>query len=117
MKPLNELIVRAQRVGQYAAELAHDAGEEGPASTVGDAHHPGDDTGRLVLEAYRGYGVETVPAVVRGYQGGYNARAADFGDTVVRWPEIARGIAWALPGATENEARLIITVIQRQPTS
>lgn len=116
MQSLNQLIVRAQRVGEYAAKLAHNAGDEGPASTVGDAHHPGDDTGSLVLEALRNYGIETVPAVVRGYQGGYNARAADFGDTIVRWPEIARGIEWALPGATENEARMIITAIQPQPT-
>lgn len=114
MSSLNNLIVRAQEVGQYAADLAH-ASEGAPASTVGDAHHPGDDTGRLVLEAYRTYGAEEMLAVVRGYQGGYNARAADFGDYVVRWPEIANGIEWALPGATDEEARAIIEAIKPQP--
>lgn len=117
MKSLNELIVRAQHVGQCAADLAHEAGEEGPASTVGDAHHPGDDTGRLVLAAYRGYGVEEMRAVVRGYQGGYNAAAADLGDYVVRWPQIVAGIGWALPGATEDEAAAITTALGPQPTN
>lgn len=97
--PLNQLIVRAQRVGQYAADQANAISK----SFEGDAHHPGDDTGRLVLEAYRTYGAEDMRAVVRAYQGGYNARAADLGDYVIRWPQIKAGIHWALPGATDQE--------------
>lgn len=103
---LNSLIVRAQQAGQLAASLAHDA-EGTSASTMGDAHHPGDDTGRLVLEAYRAFGAEELKAVLRGYQAGYNARASELGDYVVRWIEIKNGINWALPGATDEEARSI----------
>jgi hypothetical protein len=110
MQPLNRLIVRAQRVGQHAADLAH--GPEGaPASTMGDAHHPGDDTGRLVLEAYRTYGVEEVKAVLRGYQAGYNARASELGDYVARWIEIKNGITYALPGASEAEHQAILAAL------
>lgn len=97
--PLNQLIVRAQNVGQYASDQAHALSK----SVEGGAHHPGDDTGRLVLEAYRTYGAEDMRAVVRAYQGGYNARAADLGDYVIRWPQIKAGIHWALPGATDQE--------------
>lgn len=104
MQSLNRLIVQAQRAGRHAADLAHDA-QENPASTVGEAHHPGDDTGRLVLAAYRRYGVEEMRAVVRGYQAGYNGRAADLGVYVVRRPEIKAGIGGALGGATAAEAR------------
>lgn len=116
MPSLNQLIVRAQQVGRYAADLAHDADGD-PASTVSDAHHPGDDAGRLVLEAYRCYGVEEMRAVVRGYQGGYNAAAADLGDYVMRWPQIVASIGWALPGATEEEAAAITTALRPQPTN
>lgn len=103
---LNSLIVRAQQTGRLAAGLAHDA-EGTPASTVDDAHHPGGDTGRLALEAYRAFGIEELKAVLRGYQAGYNARASELGDYVVRWSEIKNGISWALPGATDEEVRSI----------
>lgn len=110
MQPLNRLIVRAQRVGQHAADLAHGA-EGAPASTMGDTHHPGDDTGRLVLEAYRSYGGEEVKAVVRAYQAGYNARAGELGDYVARWIEIKNGIIHALPGACEAEQQAILAAL------
>lgn len=110
MISLNKLIVRAQCVGQHAADLAHNADRD-LVSTVDYAQPPGDDTGRLTLDAYRVFGTEEVKAVLLGYQAGYNARASELGDYVVRWIEIKNGISWALPGATEEEARNIVAAL------
>lgn len=50
MKSIYELIAKAQNVGRYAANLARD----GSVATISeDTHHPGDGTGRVVLEACR----------------------------------------------------------------
>jgi hypothetical protein len=106
MVSLNNLIVRAQRVGRNAADLAHDIPGD-PRSTGGDAHLPGEDAARLILAAYRSFGIEETKAVVRGYQAGYNTRAAEHGDFGVRWIDLKVGISWALPGATEDEQRTI----------
>lgn len=110
MTSLNHLIVRAQRVGQHAADLAHDADVD-RVSTWGDDHHPGGDVGWLVLEAYRAFGVEEAKTVLRGYQASYNGRAGELGDFVVRWIEIKNGMGWTLPGVTEEEARNIVAAL------
>jgi hypothetical protein len=107
---LNALIVRAQQAGRQAADLDHGANDQ-PASGAGEAHHPGDDTGRLVLQAYRSFGAEEMKAVVRGYQAGYNARAAELGNLSVGWIEIRNGMRWALPGATGDETRSIVAAL------
>jgi hypothetical protein len=107
---LNALIVRAERAGRHAADLAHGAGGQ-PATGGGEARHPGDGAGRLVLEAYRSFGVGEMRAVVRHYQAGYNARAGELGDLVVRWVEIRNGMRRALPGATGDEARDIVAAL------
>ncbi|MGO1230549.1 hypothetical protein [Glutamicibacter arilaitensis] len=105
MGSINNLIVRAEKVGRYAADLAHDGSQAFPPTDK--AHHPGDDTGRLVLEAFRNYGIEEMNSVIVGYQRGYNARAQELGDSAVRWVQIRNGIGWALPGATEAEEEAI----------
>lgn len=104
MISLNHLIVRAQRAGQHTAELAHHA-DMGLASTKDDAHHLGGDIGHLALIAYRTFGLEEAKAIMRGYQAGYNARASELGDFVVRWIDLKNGISRTLPGATEEESR------------
>lgn len=103
MSAINNLIVRAEQVGRYAADLAHELHQGVCITPNGNAHHPGDDTGRLVLEAYRDHGAEEMKSVVRGYQTGYNARAQELGTDHVRWIQITNGIHWALPGATDAE--------------
>lgn len=110
MTSLNHLIVRAQRVGQHAADLAHHVDGD-LAATGDDAQHPGEDTCRLALEAYRSFGLKEANAVIRGYQAGYNARASELGDFVVRWIEIKNGISWALHGVTEEETRNILAAL------
>lgn len=107
MSSINNLIVRAEKVGRYAADLAHELHKGAAVIAVGNAHHPGDDTGRLVLEAYRNHGAEEMKSVIKGYQAGYNARAQELGDDHVRWVQIKNGIGWALPGATETEQAAI----------
>lgn len=103
MSSINNLIVRAEKVGRYAADLAHELHQGAAVLAGGNAHHPGDDTGRLILEAYRTHGTEEMKSVVRGYQAGYNTRAQELGTDHVRWVQIKNGIGWALPGATEAE--------------
>lgn len=105
MSSINNLIVRAEKVGRYAADLAHDGSHALPPTDK--AHHPGDDTGRLALEAFRNHGIEEMKSVIIGYQRGYNARAQELGDVAVRWAQIRKGIAWALPGATKDEEEAI----------
>lgn len=107
MSSINHLIVRAEGVGRYAADLAHELREGVAVSPGSNAHHPGDDTGRLALDAYRNHGAEEMKSVVKGYQAGYNARAQELGDDHVRWVQIKNGIGWALPGATDAEQAAI----------
>lgn len=107
MSSINNLIVRAQEIGSYAADSKHALQEDTAAVTEGNAHHPGDDTGRLVLDAYRNHCLEEMKAVVKGYQTGFNTRAQELGDTQVRWVQIKNGMAWALPGATDEELAAI----------
>ncbi|CBT77240.1 hypothetical protein AARI_30380 [Glutamicibacter arilaitensis Re117] len=104
MRSSYELITKAQNIGRYAADLAHD-GSVADLST--SAHHPGDDTGRVVLEAYRKFGATSVRDVLEAYQSGYNNKAADLGDPVVRMIQIKNGIHYALPGATDEEIKAI----------
>lgn len=107
MSSINNLIVRAEKVGRYAADLAHELREGVAVSPGSNTHHPGDETGRLVLDAYRNHGVEEMKSVVKGYQAGYNSRAQELGVDHVRWVQIQNGIGWALPGATEAEQEAI----------
>lgn len=107
MSSINNLIVRAEKVGRYAADLAHELRKGVAISPGSNAHHPGDDTGRLVLDAYRNHGAVEMKSVVKGYQSGYNARAQELGDDHVRWVQIKNGIGWALPGATDAELAAI----------
>lgn len=97
MDSLNNLIDRAANVGRYAAGLAGDT------DLIGDAHHPGDDTGRLVLEAYREYGAEAVRSVVAAYQFAYNEHAKEHGGQLIEQIHIKNGIGWSLAGATDAE--------------
>lgn len=99
-----ELINRAANIGRYAANNEHVTG----AATISSAaHHPGDDTGRLVLEAYRRFGASAVREVVEAYQGGFNNQAAENGDPVISRIQIKNGIGSALPGASDEEIRAI----------
>lgn len=111
MSSINNLIVRAEKVGSHAAEAAHSIYSGLPVQPGSNAHHPGDDTGRLVLDAYRNHGAEEMKAVVKGYQAGYNAKAAELGDTAVRWIQIKNGIGWALNGATDEELTAIASAM------
>jgi hypothetical protein len=104
---LNNLIVRAEKGGRYAADLAHELRMGVAVAPGSNEHHPGDDTGRLVLEAYRNHGAEEMKSVIKGYQAGYNARAQELGGDHVRWVQIKNGIGRALPGATEAEQAAI----------
>lgn len=105
MSNIADLIVRAEKIGKYAANSAHVGGHAfAPGSSY---HHPGDDTGRLVLDAYRNHSVEEMKVVIKGYQAGYNVKAVELGDTVVTWEQIQKGIGLALPGATDEELEAI----------
>lgn len=104
MNSSNELIIKARSIGKYAANLAHG---EATSNIAAGAHHPGDDTGSVVLEAYRAFGLSSVIEIIEAYQGGYNSQAAELGDPVVRRAQIKNGIGWALPSATKEEIRAI----------
>lgn len=106
MSSINDLQISAEKVGRYAAKLTGGS-DDNAASTIGDAHHPGDDTGRLVLDAYRNHGAQAMKAVVQAYQEGYNAQAAELGIRPVEWESIRKGILWALPGVTDAEKTAI----------
>lgn len=110
MKSINNLIMRAEIEGGGAAFWAHVLPGIVPVSQDND-HNPGDETGRLVVEAYRNHGVEGMKSVVKGYQAGYNAEAKALGGTVIRWVQIKNGIGWALPGATETEQAAILAAL------
>lgn len=102
MASSNELISKAKNIGKHAAESAHVTGRASRIS-ADTHHHPGDDTGRLVLAAYREFGSSAVRSIVEAYQGGYNNQAAEQGDPVIRMVQIKNGIGYALPGATDSE--------------
>lgn len=106
MNSINTVIDQARELGRYAATsdkaLSH-LNSGGPS----DAHHPGDDVGRLTLGAYRSHGVDGAKSVVEGYLDAYNSKAAEIGSATVSVAQVKRGIGWALPGATPDEAAAI----------
>ncbi|MCG2622992.1 hypothetical protein LVY72_13905 [Arthrobacter sp. I2-34] len=108
MKSVNELIVSAEETGRHAAEMAAQDLRGGTVVVAGTSiHNPGEDTGRLVLDAYRSHGTEAVNSAVRAYRDGYNARARQLGADTVDWEQIRNGIGWALDGATDDERAAI----------
>jgi hypothetical protein len=60
----------------------------------------------LFLDAYRTDGAGGLKVVVKAYQEGYNARAAELGATCVGWEQIKAAILWGMkwPTAEEREA-------------
>lgn len=105
MSSVNNLIVRAEKVGRYAADLAHELRMGVAVSPGSNAHHPRDDTGRLALDAYRTHGAEEMKSVIKAYQAGYNARAQELGNVHVRWVQLKNGIGWDCPGPPRQSTR------------
>ncbi|MHA7306638.1 hypothetical protein ACX80E_15585 [Arthrobacter sp. TMN-49] len=105
MSAIVNFIVQAEKIGQYAVNNAHGCGYAFEPGS--DAHHPGDDIGRLVLDAYRNHSVEEMKAVIKAYQAGYNVKAIELGDTAVGWEQIKNGVGFALPGASADELEAI----------
>ncbi|MFF5794556.1 hypothetical protein ACFY5D_21140 [Paeniglutamicibacter sp. NPDC012692] len=97
---LTDHIRHAVNIGKYASR-------EGGSFIGSYAHHPGDNTGRYVIEAYRGHGPEGVRAVVLAYLESYNEHARELGARQATLQEIKNGLEFALPGATEAEAEAI----------
>lgn len=111
MDSTENAVIEARKVGRYAAE-SDDALYKGQAVMPGTSvHHPGDDTGRLALDAYRSRGRAALRSVIQAYQDGYNDRAKELGNGTVSWEEIKGGIGWALPGATAEEQEAIATAL------
>lgn len=110
MNSLNDLIVRAENVGHYAASLAPmnslSLPEDDP--TVSS----GENLGTLAVAAYRIYGIQEMKAVIRGYQFGYNKNAQERGNLNIRWTQIREHLYWAIPGATETETRIFDEVME-----
>lgn len=68
-----------------------------------DSHHPGDDLGRLVLDAYRKFdGAPAAKEVLAAFLERWNQLATEAGYPLTTWDRLKGGIAWALPGATEH---------------
>lgn len=97
---LNDHIQHAAHIGKYASK-------EGDSFAGSYSHHPGDDTGRYVIKAYRGHGPEGAKAVALAYLESYNEHAGELGARQATLREIKNGIEFALPGATETEAEAI----------
>ncbi|GAA5228509.1 hypothetical protein [Paeniglutamicibacter antarcticus] len=64
MDSINQLIVQAEALGEYAADRLHGLSARIIVVPERNAHHPGYDTGDLVLQAYRSYGVEVVRSIL-----------------------------------------------------
>lgn len=101
MASSNDLNIKAKNIGKYAADNAH--ATDATSTLSANTHHPGDDTGRLVLDAYRKFGSSAVRPILEAYQGGYNSQATEYGDPVIRMVQIKNGIGYALPNATAEE--------------
>lgn len=112
MSSINELMVLAGELGEYAADRLHGLSPKIVVVPQSNAHHPGYDTGDLVLQAYRSYGVEVVRPILEGYQRGYNARATERQGLLLCFVQITNGVGEALPHATEEERTAIICALQ-----
>lgn len=95
----------------YAANIGKFASKDGGAFGGVYSHHPGDDTGRCVIKAYRGHGPEGVRAVVLAYLESYNEHARKLGARQATLQEIKNGIEFALPGTTEAEGEAIYAAL------
>lgn len=83
MSSINNLIVRAEKMGCYAAERTHGRRTGMTVGHGSTAQHPGDNMARFVIEACRQHGVEEMISVITGYQRGYNARATELGEKMI----------------------------------
>lgn len=111
MSELNKLVKDAEQTGRYAANLAHELGKGVTIAPDTDSHHPGDDTGRIVVKAFREHGEDGVRNVAHGYERGYNERSQHHGDTPVTREQIKNGMPYALAGVTKTEESAILSAL------
>ncbi|MEO3931438.1 hypothetical protein WMO79_01305 [Micrococcaceae bacterium Sec7.4] len=102
MNAINDVIDQARKAGRFAAGQSKSLSGGTSVIRGTNAHHPGDDVGILVLDAYRDHGRHQAVEVVNGYQDGYNARAAELGTDRVDRDQIKKGIGLALPPRTTD---------------
>lgn len=102
MSNLNTLLTRASKVGTYAAslEVDHQRG------TKDQIHHVGDDTGRIVTEAYREFGAEAAAQVVDEYLAAFNVARNDASIREVTPNEAIKNLSWAIPSNTLTETQI-----------
>lgn len=96
MNELETIIEEATKTGTYAGQLDR-AGRAKGHNLDDKIHHPGDDTGKHVLRAYKLGGAEAASEVFAAYLHAFNAvRAADLQKPLTQQLAIAN-LQWAIP--------------------
>lgn len=85
----------AQGIGVYAGGLT--------AGTNGQFGHPGDDTGRVAVAAYRQIGAAEAAEVLRSFKRGYDAKMLASGLDAVTDEKFIRTVGLALSIELESE--------------
>lgn len=100
------LIDRAKEIGIYAAKL-----EIGlPAGTVDDTlHHMGDDTGRVITDAYRLAGAELAAKIIDTYLDSLNETRVNAGGVALDPHQAIRHLQWATNALTQPEQEEVRT--------
>lgn len=117
MTNLDELIAQATKVGAYAAEL--ERGLEKPGSPRGKddhLHHAGDDTGRLVTEAYRAHGADAAAQVIEAYLAEFNRQRARDGVPALSAKQVIAHLPWAImpTGITSDQQAEVCKAFERR---
>ncbi|PWJ22999.1 hypothetical protein ATK17_3956 [Branchiibius hedensis] len=99
-----ELLARAKEIGAYAAELELGIAKSGskPDDLI---HHLGDDTGRVITDAYRLAGAGLAAEVVDAYLVSFNAARARAGWAPLSREDAIHNLQWAIlpQGITAEE--------------
>ena len=109
MRTIQDIITEATATGTHAANLEDLGRSTGRTDTRDDIHHLGDDTGKLITEAYRLGDTATGPRlaanVIDAYLIAFNERRATSSIAPLTPQHAIANLSWAIvpTGITENE--------------
>lgn len=97
------LTQRAAEIGKFASENEIGLRKTGGSHFSDDLHHLGDDTGRLIVEAFKSGGVTRAADVVDAYLKEYNEVRAAHGLPSLSAKNAIKNVQWACaPSSLSN---------------
>lgn len=92
---MKDWTAEGKKLGKYAESLEYGTHPDGAVND--QIHHIGDDTGKLLAEAYHTDGLPAAVDVLVGYFDEYNANRAAHGTPELTAERASANLGWALP--------------------